>query len=70
MLGSGPESGSNAGHHCEGDFNLPTKHVAHLGGVVDQLVHTNADEVYEHELGHGPETGGRGSDGCSNESSL
>ena len=57
MLGRGPESGPDAGHHGEWHFHLAAEHIAHLGGVVDQLVHADADEVDEHQFGYGPESG-------------
>ena len=54
MLGRAAEPGADAGEHDEGDLDLAAEHVAHLGGVVQHLVHADAYEVDEHQLGDGP----------------
>jgi hypothetical protein len=44
----------------ERDASLAAEHVAELGGLIQQRVERNADEVHEHELDDGAKTG-RGS---------
>ena len=66
MLSCRSESSTDASHHGEWHLDLPSEHVAHLSGVVDQLVHAHPYEVYEHQLGNGPETSRRCTDGRAN----
>jgi hypothetical protein len=42
------------------DPEQPPGHEPGLGGVVDQLVHADADEVHDHQLGHRSEAGDGG----------
>ena len=58
---------ADAGEHDEGHLDLAAEHVAHLGGVVEKLVHADADEVHEHQLGDGAHAGGGGADGGADE---
>ena len=67
MLGGAAEPCADAGEHCEGDLDLPAEHIAHLGGVVQHLVHADADEVDEHQLADGSRPGGGGADGGADE---
>ena len=39
-------------HRCA---RLAAEHVAELGGLVIDLVHTDPEEVHEHQLRYGPE---------------
>ena len=55
VLGRRTGASSYPGKECERHLDLPSVHVAHLGGVVQDLVHTHAHEVHEHQLGYGPE---------------
>jgi hypothetical protein len=50
MLGrrAGPRAPGGAQHHGHG--RLPAELVAHLGGLVGQLVHGDGEEVAEHDL--------------------
>ena len=70
VLGGAAEPRADAGEHDERNLDLPAEHVAHLGGVVEQLVHADADEIDEHQLGDGAHTGGSGADGGAHEGSF
>ena len=70
MLGGAAETGADAREHDEWNLDLSAKHVAHLGGVVEQLVHADPDEVHEHQLGDGAHAGGGGADGGAHESGF
>ena len=48
-----------------GHGNLAAEHIAHLGGLVDELVHADGEEVAEHQLGYGPQARGRRADGAA-----
>ena len=67
MLRRAAETGADAGKHHERNFHLPAEHIAHLGGIVQHLVHTNADEIHEHQFGDSPHSGGRRADGGADE---
>ena len=43
--------------NCQGNLQLSTRHVMQLGGVVDELVHRQSNEVDEHDFHHRPESG-------------
>ena len=51
-------------------LDLAAEHVAHLGDLVDDLVHADAGEVDEHDLGHGHEAGERGAEGGADDRGL
>ena len=70
MLGGAAKSGADAGQHGERDLDLAAEHVPHFGGVVQQLVHADAHEVHEHQLGHGPHAGGGSADGRAHKGRL
>ena len=70
MLGGAAEAGPDACQKGERQLDLATEHIAHLGGIVEQLVHAHSYEVDKHELGDGAHTRGGRSDGCPNEGGL
>ena len=51
-------------------MTCPAEHVAHLGGVVEELVHADADKVDEHQLGDGAHAGGSSANGGAHECGL
>ena len=52
------------------DLGLATRHVAHLGGLVEDLVHTHAEEVPEGYLNDGPAAGHGSSKAAANDGRL
>jgi len=49
---TGAESGVHLGADCDGRGRSACGHEAELGGVVDDLVRGDADEVHDHDLGY------------------
>ena len=50
MLRGGLHARARHGAHGEGNANLSAEHVAELGGLVEQRIQADAQEVDEHEL--------------------
>src|SRR6266568_7569913 len=63
MLGCGAESTANDGTNDHWDGGFAAEHIAYLGGLVEQRVHTTSDEAAEHQLGNGYHTGSGSANG-------
>ena len=70
MLGGGAEAGAVHRAHDQGRGRLAAEHVAELGGLVEDLVEADAEEVDEHQLGHRPQAGGGGARRGADEGAL
>ena len=56
--------------NCQGNLQLPAGHVMQLGGVVDELVHRQSNEVDEHDFHYRAESGSCRADSESHDRSF
>ena len=70
MLTRRPGAAARGGPEHHGHLGLAAEHVAHLGGLVHQLIHTDGDEVGELDFGHGTHSGNRRADGRPHDGRL
>ena len=70
MLRPRVATGTAEGDHGERHLRLATRQVADLGGVVDQLVEADRDEVGERDLDDRPGAGERRAHGGAHEAEL
>ena len=70
VLRAGAEAGTGDGAHDHGDGALATVEVAHLGGLVEELVEGGADEVDVHDLRHRSQPGVGRTDRGTDEAGL
>src|SRR5262245_37371387 len=54
----------------QGNLQLPAGHVMQLGGVIDELIHRQSNEVDEHDFHYRAKSGGRRADGESHHRSF
>ena len=67
MLRGSAETGAVHGAHDQRRHRLASKHVAELGGLVENLIETNSHEIDEHQLHDRPQPGGGGANGSPHE---
>ena len=65
MLCSDTQTRTDHGTDCQGYLVLSTIHITVLGGLVDHLIKTHADEIIKHEIGYGSEAGRYRTNGCT-----
>ena len=70
VLGRRVQARAHAGHDGERQRYLAAEHVAHLGGVVGDLVGAHAEEAHVHKLDDGTQSCGRRADARPDESGL
>ena len=70
VLGTGAKAGTGHGAHDHGDGDLAAVDVAHLRGLVEELVERGADEVDVHDLGDGAQAGIGGTDRGTDEAGF
>ena len=67
----GAHRAADAALNADGERdNLSARHVVELGGMIDQLVHRQRDEVDEHDLDDRPEARSGGTDSQSHDGRL
>ena len=57
VLARGAEPGAVHGADHQGRARVAAEHVAELGGLVEDLIEADADEIDEHKLRHGAQPG-------------
>src|SRR3954465_14110775 len=70
MLTGGADAGPNLGPDGDWALGLPAEHIAEFGALVEDLVHTAAKEVDEHQLGNRSQAGSGRSDRRADETCL
>jgi len=65
---AGAAAGGQTHHH--GQVYLAAEHIAHLCGLVHQLIHTDGKEVVEHQLSDRAQAGGSGANGGTDDGAL
>src|SRR5262249_59727176 len=70
VLPGGPETRSDHGADHQWHRRFAAEHVAEFGSLVEDLVHTDPEEVHEHQLGDRPEARGRGAYSRADEGGL
>jgi hypothetical protein len=63
MLRAGIDAAAMRHAHHHRHRNLAAEHEARLGGLIDQRVHGERDEVHEHDFDHRPQAGHGDPDG-------
>ena len=63
MLGGGAAAGADHRPDDQRGRRLAAEHIAELGGLVEDLVETDAEKIAEHQLGDRPQAGDRGAGG-------
>ncbi|CAB4989186.1 unannotated protein [freshwater metagenome] len=62
VLGSGRHASAAGGRDGQGDGDRAPEHVLHLGRLVEDLVHGDADEIHEHQVAHRSKAPGSSTD--------
>ena len=70
VLRCGARARTRGQAHNHGHGDLAAEHIAHLRRLVHELVHTDREEVAEHELGYGPQARCRRADRAAYDGAL